>query len=318
MPVYRDKARGRFVFEFDRRIGKRRIRAQKVLPKAWNQAQADAYDRKESARLYAIANSVGGEDEYIEDAIASYIEERVPHLKHGKGYASELALMFPYYQGRPMSALADVCKAYATKERDNLSAATIKNRIRYLTSACRWGWRHHAMGDADPAARVTVPTVKNERHRYIERGDMLRLARACEHRDVRKLIRIAFYSGMRYGEILRAEVVGTAFVLRDTKNGDPRIVPIHPKITTCLEFCAPSSHAAALYWFKKACKAINLEDFTFHDLRHSAASAMINQDVDLYTVGAVLGHRSAASTKRYAHLLTDKLRTALGKIGKRA
>jgi site-specific recombinase XerD len=53
----------------------------------------------------------------------------------------------------------------------------------------------------------------------------------------------------------------------------------------------------------------------FHDLRHSSASEMINAEVDLYTVGAVLGHKSPASTKRYAHLATDSLKVALEKIG---
>ena len=55
-----------------------------------------------------------------------------------------------------------------------------------------------------------------------------------------------------------------------------------------------------------------------HDLRHSAASEMINAKVDLHTVGAGLGHKSAASTKRYALLVTDAIKTALGlgQIGK--
>ncbi|WP_312539374.1 tyrosine-type recombinase/integrase [Achromobacter mucicolens] len=55
----------------------------------------------------------------------------------------------------------------------------------------------------------------------------------------------------------------------------------------------------------------------FHDLRHSAASQMINDKVDLYTVGAVLGHKSAASTKRYAHLATEAIKTAHSQIGKK-
>ncbi len=44
---------------------------------------------------------------------------------------------------------------------------------------------------------------------------------------------------------------------------------------------------------------------------------MINQGVDLYTVGAVLGHRSATSTKRYSHLATEKLAEAVFRIGKK-
>lgn len=45
---------------------------------------------------------------------------------------------------------------------------------------------------------------------------------------------------------------------------------------------------------------------------------MINAKVDLYTAGAVLGRKSAASTKRYAHLATEAIKTALSQIGKKS
>jgi len=45
---------------------------------------------------------------------------------------------------------------------------------------------------------------------------------------------------------------------------------------------------------------------------------MINAKVDLYTVGAVMGHKSAASTKRYAHLATEAIKTAHSQIGKKS
>ncbi|MEO6919416.1 MAG: hypothetical protein ABI171_10465 [Collimonas sp.] len=40
---------------------------------------------------------------------------------------------------------------------------------------------------------------------------------------------------------------------------------------------------------------------------------MINSDVDLFTVGAVLGHMSSVSTRWHAHLVTDQLADAVGK-----
>ena len=64
--------------------------------------------------------------------------------------------------------------------------------------------------------------------------------------------------------------------------------------------------------------AIGLGHARFHDVRHSAASEMINAGVDLYTVGAVLNHKSATSTKRYAHLATSKLADAVATIGKKS
>jgi hypothetical protein len=44
------------------------------------------------------------------------------------------------------------------------------------------------------------------------------------HRGVRAIIRIAFYSGLRVGEIQRAERIDGAFVLRDTKNGAAHVI----------------------------------------------------------------------------------------------
>lgn len=325
MPIHRDKQSGSFVFEFSRRINGQRVRATKRLPRSWNQAQADAFDRQESARLYALATGAGGAHHTIEDAVTIYLKHKVPTLKSGRNIAAELAEVFWAYQGRPLSALPDVAKAIQlksvrnTKDKDAppLSPATIKNRIAYLRAACRYAWKHHGLGDVDPAHRVTVPTVKNERHVYIDRAQMLKLARACENYPVRAMIRIAFYSGMRMSEITRAEVVDGRFVLRDTKNGDPRIVPIHPRLRCCLGYEWPAKSNIE-YWFRKARAVVGMEWLHFHDLRHSAASALINSGVDLYTVGAVLGHRSAASTKRYTHLSVDSLQAAIGKIGKRA
>lgn len=321
MPIYRDKDRGTFLFEFDRRIGGQRVRARKHLPKSWNQAQADAFDRQESARLYATAHSIGGSTHTIDDAVTLYLTHRAPELKHGHGVTLELAAVFWAYQGRPLTALADVCKAIAARSKkdngDALAPATIKNRISYLRAACRWAWKHHHIGDRDPGERVATPVVRNERHKYITRQQMLQLARACANKPTRKLIRIAFYSGMRLGEIERAKVIGGNFVLDDTKNGDRRLVPIHPRILCCLPY-ARQTRFTTHYHYEKARAVVGMEDINFHDLRHSAASELINQGIDLYTVGAVLGHRSAASTKRYAHLATERLGDAIRKIGKRA
>ena len=320
MPIYRDKKRGCFVFDFSRTIGGQRVRAAKQLPRTWNQAQADAYDRQESARLYAIATGVAGPDHLIDDAVALYLKNRVPQLKHGRDYALALALLAPYYTGRPLTALSDVCKAIRLRSTKDtgaaLAPATIMNRIRYLSAACRYAWRHHGMGQADPAAGVVVPTVNNQSHDYLTRAEMLRLARACQHRAVRAAIRIAFYTGMRKGEVMRARVVGTAFVLDDTKNGDPRIIPIHPKINSCLGYTWPSEFTIG-YHFNKARQAIGMRPITFHKLRHGTATALLEAGADPRTAGALLGHKSAASMKRYQHHSNALLAGAVNLLARR-
>ena len=60
-----------------------------------------------------------------------------------------------------------------------------------------------------------------------------------------------------------------------------------------------------------------MEWLQLHDLRHSPASEMINADVDLYTVGQVLGHKDPRSTKRYSHLRHGTLAAAVGTIGRK-
>lgn len=324
MPISRDKSRGTYVFEFDRIVNGGRIRIRKRLPKAWTSAQADEFERKESARIYAAANGVGSEDRLIADAIALYVAERAPLLKQGKNAAREIHQIHWAFNGKPISALAEVCRAVVQKSGKSrygkdMAPATIRARIRYLVAACRYAWKYHGFGTADPGARVITPQVRNERRVYIDRREMLKIARKIKNRKVRRVIRIAFYSGMRLGEILSARVEGGRWHLDDTKNGEPRIVPIHPRVWTAAHNTSrkPAKITVQSY-FREAARALGHKDLHFHDLRHSAASEMINNDIDLYTVGAVLGHKDQRSTARYSHLATRSLDLAIKKIGQKS
>lgn len=63
--------------------------------------------------------------------------------------------------------------------------------------------------------------------------------------------------------------------------------------------------------WQTARKTAGLPDLRIHDLRHSAASFMVNSGVDLFAVGKVLGHASVQSTQRYSHLANDTLLAAV-------
>ncbi|WP_375381530.1 tyrosine-type recombinase/integrase [uncultured Sphingomonas sp.] len=54
-----------------------------------------------------------------------------------------------------------------------------------------------------------------------------------------------------------------------------------------------------------------LPGLRIYDLRHSAASFMVNSGVDLFAVGKVLGHASYQSTQRYSHLAADTVLAAV-------
>jgi site-specific recombinase XerD len=317
MSIYRDKPTGRWRFDFDVRIAGQRIRRRQLLPAGWTRAQADAFDRQESAALYAVATGIARPRHYIDEAVRRYTSDRLAELKAGANAAREINAMRDWWTGRAIDDLHRVCSEYASDQLGALAPATIKNRISYLRAACRWAWKRHGLADSDPGARVVAPTVRNARNVTVSRAQMVALARACRHRGVRALIRILYWTGMRVSEAQRAVRSGDVFVLADTKNATPRLVPMLPIITSASRVPMPR-RSVVDYWWPLARDACGLEHVHLHDLRHSAASAMVDGGVDLGTVGAVLGHQSAATTKRYAHHGVQRLADALGKIKKRS
>jgi integrase len=69
--------------------------------------------------------------------------------------------------------------------------------------------------------------------------------------------------------------------------------------------------------FERAVSRAGLADVTFHTLRHSTASYLVQQGVPLYVVSQVLTHASVAMTTRYAHLHVDQIRDALNVLADR-
>jgi hypothetical protein len=164
MPISFDPRNQRWRYQFGRSIpGAGRQRASRLLPKGWTKAQADKFDRTESARLYALATGVEQPDaKLIDDAVLIYLQERGPQLKNFRSLQDELQRCFEHYSGRPISDLAAVGREYVAKSAGILAPGTIKNRIAYLRAACRYAWKHHGYCEHDPASKLVVPSVKNE------------------------------------------------------------------------------------------------------------------------------------------------------------
>ena len=319
MSIHYDRRNKRYRFTFNRVIQGHHHRHSRLLPKGWSQAEADAYDGQETARLYALATGVRKLDPLIVDAVKHYLTDK-SHLKSIKTAREHLAATVWAYDGKPMSKLSEVAEAIKADSAD-LAPATVKQRLALLKAACRWGWRVHKMTENDPTTGMRLPSVRNERHVYMERADMLKACRACRNWDAQIAMRVAFYTGMRLGEVVRAIPDGDSLVLADTKNGERRVVPVHPKIRHLLKrfpLSTPQTYRTVRTRVQSAALAALREiGATFHDLRHSAASEMVNAGVPLFVVGQVLGHVDQRSTKRYAHLKQDTMAAAVGTIGKR-
>jgi integrase len=61
-----------------------------------------------------------------------------------------------------------------------------------------------------------------------------------------------------------------------------------------------NGHAIA-FIFQATMKRADIKGFRFHDLRHTAATRMVEAEVPLFTVGQILGHTDPKTTMRYAH-----------------
>jgi integrase len=63
--------------------------------------------------------------------------------------------------------------------------------------------------------------------------------------------------------------------------------------------------------YDKALNKAEIEDFTFHDLRHTFTTRLVQNGVDLYKVKELLGHKTCAMTARYAHHYPESLRASI-------
>jgi len=325
MSIAWDKRNKRWRFYFDRTIGSQRARSSKLLPKAWSLAQARAYDKAEEGRLYAVATGVTVDDRPpISRAVQLYLDHRLPELRNGRKAAHDLAQIVPWIESRSLPDLPDVAREYRADNPD-LAPATVRNRLAYLKAAVRYAYRRHGLGDRDYSDRMEMPTVRNERHEYLEVHEFKALLAKVPDRAVKDLLTLAFYTGLRWRSniltLTREQIVRRKqpwLMIPRTKNDAPLMVPVHPEAVSALRSIPFTIGEAAVYSaFQTAREAVKRPGLHIHDLRHSLASVLVSQGATLHDVGVVLGHKAVQSTRRYAHLYPARVAEIVGRVGVR-
>jgi len=147
---------------------------------------------------------------------------------------------------------------------------------------------------------------------------------------------LALATGARRGELLGlhwadVNLIQGQLAFWDTKNGEIRAVPLsgfalevlrqHAKVRRLgVQLVFPDPSGIRPYRirdaFENAVKRAGIADFHFHDLRHSAASYLAMSGASLAEIAAVLGHKTLAMVKRYAHLSEAHTRSVVERMNR--
>ena len=179
---------------------------------------------------------------------------------------------------------------------------------------------------SNPIGLIPSKPEDNHRVRYLSTSERKRLLKACREVSWSKLyllVLTAITTGARRGELLglRWNDIDferqTAYV-QTTKNGQPKVLPLTNDVVKELtKFRQQDSplifnseikpHKAFCFnkQWKKVLEIAEVEDFTFHCLRHTCASYLAQSGASLLEIADVLGHKQISVTKRYAHLCID-------------
>lgn len=272
------------------------------------------------------------------ELIDRYIRDVIPTKKPNSRGTQKAQLLWwkkqigSYLLCNVTSALLAECKdrlAFTDEERNvSRSPSTVVRYLAVLSHAFTMGVKEWCWMDDNPMRRVTKPKEPRGRVRFLSDDERVRLLDACRIARCPYLyavVVLALSTGMRHGEIMNlrwsdVDLVKGRVILQDTKNGDRRNVPLtgyayqqiekRSKIRrTDTDLLFPNTlqgDRARPYEIRKswnaALKKAQIENFRFHDLRHTAASTLAMNGASPSEIAEVLGHATLQMVRRYAHL----------------
>ena len=238
----------------------------------------------------------------------------------------------------PLAALTPVVlDGWVTNRLRKVVRATVRRNVAALKAALAQAHRWRLVAEHPLDRYSPVKRADQARTRYLSAPEEERLRAALvtfRRPQFRALVLVALNTGMRRGELfgLTWEDVDRSNRLitvraETTKSERTRHVPMSAE---CLQLLSGLPHKEGNPYvftglrgkrlvnvgkqFERLCERARLEDFSFHDLRHSFASKLVQTGVDLYTVQQLLGHSDPKLTSRYAHLAPGTLRAAIDRL----
>ncbi len=211
--------------------------------------------------------------------------------------------------------------------------ATVNRWQVILSHMMRLAKRWDVPGAHNPLEGVVQKDPNNRIERYLSPAETARLKEAVENSPnpmLKYIVALLLLTGCRKRELLDARweeinLEQRTWRIPTSKTGKPRHVPLSddaiavlktvPRFGSC-PFIVPNPKTlkpftSIFHSWDSARRAAGVGDVRIHDLRHSAASNLVNAGQSLYVVAKVLGHAQMRSSERYAHLNADVLLEAV-------
>jgi excisionase family DNA binding protein len=160
---------------------------------------------------------------------------------------------------------------------------------------------------------------------------------SASYPTLRSVIFVVLNTGLRLGEVLSLKWELIDFEKRmlkveRTKSGRPLTLPMNGDLVEEMKRLRALGPANQFVFqnpktggpittirsaFEGACKRAGITGLTFHRLRHTVASRLIERNADIEEVRSILGHSSIAITQRYVHATEERRRAAVELLAKK-
>lgn len=275
---------------------------------------------------------------YFSELREKFIEFSKANKKY-KTYESHLNSLKFLNEAFDREFLSDITllriEEYKTQRLKLVSPASVNRELaclKYmLNKAEEWG-----LFSNNPSRKIQLMKESPGRIRYLSKEEIKKLVQSCGLEYLRVIVIIALNTGMRRGEILALKwsdidfeqgivhiekTLSTKGERQDTKSGERRDLPMNNVLRKILMEWKDKSNGMELFAIKDikrsfitACRKAGIQDFHFHDLRHTFASHQVMSGTDLTTVSKLLGHSTILMTMKYSHLSPDHMLKAMKRM----
>ncbi|WP_231367688.1 MULTISPECIES: site-specific integrase [unclassified Thioalkalivibrio] len=216
-------------------------------------------------------------------------------------------------------------------EARGLANGTINKRLSILSMMLRHAHDRQWVSRVPKMPRKK--TVKGRIRYFTEQEEqhLIEYFKMIDQPDLADLVVIGVDTGMRMGEILRAEyrdVHDGILSIWKTKNGEPRSVPLTSRARAVIARRQKDGHQRIFhgwsyaqirhYWDRARSHMGMAHDpqFVMHVMRHTFCSRLIQKGVSIVIVKELAGHSTVVVTMRYAHLAPANLVSAIRALEK--